>query len=1553
MKRAATILLVAASVQLAIAGWQPGLREVAFNSGNAINKTSYAGTKTNIVLRLERALSGGARTTKTTYVYWGQIYLDGRTWNFAESFNYAAMLKIDGVTILDNAASTTVSLGSLTRAPGWYDFELRLYCYNSATGPVSNDGWGTTAYGFGRNASGYTGKGGSYYSCPADPGDGTLFRCDDGNGTADVLDIASDAAVNALGAAGIRQGLAAGDPLTLTVPSVWRNETATMEATCTGWTLHDASGTEVGSGAGNTASYDHPSPAAYRKLVWHWTISDPTGDANRRYVTLVGGSDSNNGLSWTTAFASIQAAIAACPAGGSVIVGPGTYLAKNTTVTADNVVHSLYINKDIAVLAAEGPEKTIVDSGTDRARAAAKVCSSGALLAGFTFKNSCNSAKNTPAGVEATAGTVSNCVGSVRDQFARQGAVFGLSGTALGRDLRVAPATWSSRNSSSVVYVYGSATLDGLVITNFTYNPAISSDSEGHGADIGYILRMEGNGVVSNALIAGCRLGSVELLTLKPLVYLSGNGVRLSDATIAGNTIPAPYGAIQVNNVKSIATNLVVWGNSSLSATHPDIHNGQNIARVFHSCYLEAPANDASGSVAVDPLFVDAAHGDYRLRPLSKAADMGAPWLRPAAAAPAPFECAADSDAYFSSPGESLAATFTAYATEGHEIVSAVWDFGDGTTGTDWPTAQHTYATPGSYTVTVTITDANGVTATFTIGRSLVVPPATCYVRVGQAGVYPYDSWEKATDDIYAAVAVGPSAVIVTNGTYEITKPHIQLLNPISITSVEGPGATVLHSAGGTSRNHRHFTVGASSGAFISGFTMEDGYSASYYWTGAIEMRSGTLSNCVVRGVRNINRTSVSTFLGTAKVVDCVFDGTGGATLSNSDWNKMSAVRLEGSAVLDRCEIKGYRVDTNKDDGSRDGEAPVCIYSANAVLRNSLVHHCTNGVSQATKHHGVIALINGRIENCTIVDNYSGGYGGGIFAKAGAVVNSIVHGNTALIAGDDLYATVSTPTATYTCASDFSHWQSGAGAGCTTRAPNFDAENPYRLTALSTACIDAGDSTLAWLDGALDLDRQPRVSGEAIDMGCYEFAGAGDVPLDGTLDLSATLGRAPFAVTAEVSVIGDETGLVMTWDFGDGTVITGSKMETHSYAVPGVYQITVTIRNGASEEVVVTAPHPVVSVPETCYVANGAASVPPYATWENAATNIEDAVALAPRNVLVSNGTYQVSAQGVVLSADIELRSVNGPDETVIDSAGRGRCLWIAHAGAVCDGFRLIRGVGNWGEKGNFACVEGGLLSNCILTNCVDAYRDAAVFVRDHGRMLDCVVDLQGMKGNAGHSVYWDVNVSGGGLVDRCVIRNYKYAGDANGGGDFAHSAVTVSDGIVRNCLVQDCEVTASASSGVIGAVVRVTGSGTFENCTVVNSKGRQAGSGLRISATANATPVIRNNIVWGSTATDGSANADVYDGAVPAAPRITYSCASNLTTGEGNLTCDPCFVGNRRGKAPFSLSSSSTLLNAGLLLDWMNGATDLDGAPRVAGPRPAMGCYESVYSGGTVLMLR
>ena len=1548
MKRLMAVGVAGAVALAAQAGWQPGLREVAFASGNEIDKTSYAGAETNVVLRPERAFSAGARTTYTTYVYWGQIYLDGRTWNFAESFNRSVWLKIDGTVVLDDEAYNKTTAGSITRAPGWYDFELRLYCYNSAAGPVTSDNWGTTAYGFGRNASGYTGKASSYYSCPADPGDGTLFRCDDGNGIADVLDVASIPDVSFPGvAASTRSGLAAGAELTLSVPAVWRNETATMEATCTGWTLHDATGAEVDSGAGNTANYEHPSPAAYRKLVWHWTLSDPTGDANRRYVRFSYGNDANNGLTWNTAFATIQAAIAACPAGGSVVVGPGTYLAQNTTVTADSVVHALYIDKTIAILAAEGPDRTVVDAGTDVARAEAKVCAADALLAGFSFVNGANNAKARATGVEATAGTVSNCVVSIRAQWARAGAAFSLSGTARGHALQVAPASWNASESSSVVYLSDSAALDGLVITNFTYRNA-----NGTASGTGYFVYLASTASLRNALVAGNTAGSIPTTSLRPLVHLANQNCRLADSTIANNTLLTGDGALQIAGNKATVSNVIVWANSNLSGTNPDIHGGANTNRLFHSCWPGAAAGTAALNTPLDPQFHDGASGDWRLRALSPAAEMGAEWLRPGGA-DAAFECAADADAHVSASGSPLAATFTGYCTEGHEVARAIWDFGDGTVVTGgWPTATHTYSVPGSYTATVVVEDTAGNAATNVLAAPFVALPLTCYVREGASGVYPYDSWEKATGSIADAVAVGSCNVVVTNGSYEIAPPFLGIYRPLSLTSVEGPAATTLVSTGGTDVDHRVLTAATASDILVAGFTLSGGYALNYGWSASLQMDTGMLSNCVVRGAGRISRSAVAVFSGTAKAVDCVFDGHGLTWNNNSSTQR--GVSIEGSAVLDRCEIKSFRVDTAN--GNYPGEAPVCIASAGAVLRNSLVHHCTNGVSANAQYHGVVAMTGtGRIENCTVSDNLCGGYGGGVWANAGGTVaNCVVYGNRALTAGDDMYSTVDTAVATNTLASDFSSWMRGVGSDCVAKNPNFDEGTPYHLTALSTACIDKG-LALDWLDGALDLDRQPRVSGEAVDLGCYEFSGSTDVPLDGTLSLNAYLGRAPMEVSVEADLVGNVDGLSIAWNFGDGETAIGAAAATnHTYTAPGVYTVTAAVSNGAGETAAL-APAVLTVVGDVCHVSPDGAHIPPFTTWADAATNIADAVALNPRTVLVTNGTYAIS-ESIVLATDTALRSVNGAEATVIDAQSLCRNLWMTGQDALCEGFTLKRGVGNYGTMSIYARVEGGLLSRCILTNSVTTYRDTAVLVRNGGRMVDCVVDTGEATGNADFEYIYETVVQDGGVIDRCVIQRYRYSpGNLPNSSTTPHAAVKVEGGgVLRNCLVRDCRAThPSSTDTAYRSAILVSGSGTVENCTVVDCSGSQAGAGLTISAPASATPVIRNNIVWGNTALDGSENADIRDVASPSAPRVTYSCSSDLTTGQGNTTADPRFAGAVRAKPPYSLKSRSPLLNAGTYLDWMDGATDLIGLPRVSGTAPAMGCYESPYAGGTAMEVR
>jgi hypothetical protein len=60
----------------------------------------------------------------------------------------------------------------------------------------------------------------------------------------------------------------------------------------------------------------------------------------------------------------------------------------------------------------------------------------------------------------------------------------------------------------------------------------------------------------------------------------------------------------------------------------------------------------------------------------------------------------------------------------GSPIAAHRWDFGDGTTATD-AAPTHTYAAPGTYTVTLTTTDENGFSASTSQAVTMPAPPAS------------------------------------------------------------------------------------------------------------------------------------------------------------------------------------------------------------------------------------------------------------------------------------------------------------------------------------------------------------------------------------------------------------------------------------------------------------------------------------------------------------------------------------------------------------------------------------------------------------------------------------------------------------------------------------------------------------------------------------------------------------------------------------------------------------------------------------------------------------
>ena len=70
------------------------------------------------------------------------------------------------------------------------------------------------------------------------------------------------------------------------------------------------------------------------------------------------------------------------------------------------------------------------------------------------------------------------------------------------------------------------------------------------------------------------------------------------------------------------------------------------------------------------------------------------------------------------------------------------------------------------------------------------------------------------------------------------------------------------------------------------------------------------------------------------------------------------------------------------------------------------------------------------------------------------------------------------------------HNSASAGAGNFTNAPNFvnEAAGNFRLQT-NSPCINAGNN--AYVTSSTDLDGRPRIVGGTVDLGTYEFQGAG------------------------------------------------------------------------------------------------------------------------------------------------------------------------------------------------------------------------------------------------------------------------------------------------------------------------------------------------------------------------------------------------------------------------------------------------------------------------------
>jgi hypothetical protein len=792
--------------------------------------------------------------------------------------------------------------------------------------------------------------------------------------------------------------------------------------------------------------------------------------------------------------------------------------------------------------------------------------------------------------------------------------------------------------------------------------------------------------------------------------------------------------------------------------------------------------------------------------------------------------------------------------------------------------------------------------------------------------VYPYTNWVSAATNIQDAVdaAAEWDIVLVTNGVYDAGQRErspgvgfnrVMVTKNISLQSVNGPEVTLIVGAPDSA------TSGAGSNAvrcvymtdgLISGFTLTNGYTGTSGDVGKdqsggginlINHNSGVVSNCVIMG-NSAYRYGGGVAYGRAThctVTDNFSQGSGGGFY----------ITIATNCVVASNEADQY-----------GGGASGGLYYNSSFRHNRASHGA--------------GVMEGMLYNCTVAGNISSGWAGGTFRSTAQ--NSIVWANQAQVY-DNYYE----GQFHYSCTTPLA-----------TGYDNID-QDPQLLDFVhiseTSPCIGAGVTNDVFSDNLLaqtiDIDGESWAYPPS--MGCDEIhAGSATGSLQVAIDAPVVLAVEGSTLDFAADIEGRTTSNV--WNF-DGLSISNQSSISHTWTTAGIYDVELRAFNddwplGVASTVTVTIVD-MASV-NTHYVdAGNSTPAWPFDSWATAATTIQDAVDAAEATgmvgarVWVTNGVYETGTRAldgytslnrVLIEADITVQSVNGPEVTTIVGAegfdgangpGAVRCAYML-AGTIsgftlADGHTLEEGSNATREKagGGINAYEGSdvVISNCFVTGCSADYMGGGIF---GGAVYDSVISSNtstfvgggiGICSTVqnstltynsaqigGGSYYSDIEHSvisgntasedGGGVRDgtvRNTVLSFNQAGDEGGGaygGTFyncvlSHNRADIGGGAERGLglSLYGCSITDNVATNGAGGVE----DGTLEHCTVVRNQSEASAGAVR-SCTVN------SSILWDNASTVGSNSIENCT--------VSYSCATPLQAGTGNIDANPQLVG-------------------------------------------------------------
>ena len=320
------------------------------------------------------------------------------------------------------------------------------------------------------------------------------------------------------------------------------------------------------------------------------------GEAAERFVKI-DGDNAADGLTWDTAWRTIQYAVDNSPSGATITVGPGEYgisVAKEVGVQ----MWALNLTNSVRIVSSEGPAATIIDAArSDTAdtitspRAEVRCTAANAALCGFTIRGGSGSSKGNTSGVAFSGkdSVLSNCTISISSQWG--GAIVAFSGGAKGFDLKF--TGYSLSEYGYILNLSGA----GTVVDRFAWKGQ-------NWVRLYSPITVSGGAILRNALIANIT-NSANYAT----VNVSGSGSRIESCTVAGCRSTGSASPFQCD-AAAIVTNSIIAHNEVTLASYANIQGNANLNRFFSCCCPQLPEGER-GNVAGDPQFVGAA--DYHL----------------------------------------------------------------------------------------------------------------------------------------------------------------------------------------------------------------------------------------------------------------------------------------------------------------------------------------------------------------------------------------------------------------------------------------------------------------------------------------------------------------------------------------------------------------------------------------------------------------------------------------------------------------------------------------------------------------------------------------------------------------------------------------------------------------------------------------------------------------------------------------------------------------------------------------------------------------------------